>query len=630
MKIQLESVKGHVLSNKKIKLNIIEILYFAFFIISGVYKCVYLQFQNRINFYPFFSKINMYMTVSTVSFVLIVIAFMLIFYTRNKIMFLLFNVLLSALLFADALYLRYYNTIITVPVIYNAQYLGPVKESVLSLIRKSDILYFFDIPFFILFSVLFRKKFKEIKLPLLKRCIAAALLILVSFTGFKVAYSHNDTSEYDNNYIVKNLGIGYFHYYDIRRYIKQNWNRDKNLSSDEKNEITAFFEEKNKKAEKYSKKYSGIAKGKNLIVIQMEALQGFLIGREINGKEITPNLNKLIGESLYFNNIYVQVAGGNTSDAELMTNTSLYPAKEGAAYFRFATNEYNTLSKELKKEGYNSYALHAYGPAFWNRTEMYKAIGIDQFISSNDFVHDEYIGWGGWALSDDSFYRQSMDKIDVQKPFYAFYVTLSGHHPYTYFEDKQTFDVGKYDKTYLGNYIKAQNYADAAVGRFMERLKDMGLYENSLIVIYGDHAGLPKAQSKELLEYLGKTDDNVDWIKLQKIPLIIHCPGIEAETIEKTGGQVDIFPMIANMMGIKNDYAMGKDIINCEKGYAVLRNGSVLTDDYYYSSEDDTVYALKNGSVLDKAVYLDEIEKYRNALKISDMIIEKDALRKLK
>src|SRR5690606_10636256 len=127
----------------------------------------------------------------------------------------------------------------TVPVIYNAQYLGPVKESVLSLIRKSDILYFFDIPFFILFSVLFRKKFKEIKLPLLKRCIAAALLILVSFTGFKVAYSHNDTSEYDNNYIVKNLGIGYFHYYDIRRYIKQNWNRDKNLSSDEKNEITA-------------------------------------------------------------------------------------------------------------------------------------------------------------------------------------------------------------------------------------------------------------------------------------------------------------------------------------------------------------------------------------------------------
>ncbi|NLP14183.1 MAG: LTA synthase family protein [Clostridium sp.] len=630
MKIQLESVKSHMFSKENIKTNIVEMLYFIFFIISGVYKCVYLQFQNRINFRPFFSKINMYMTVSTICFVLLVIAFMLVFYTRNKIMFLIFNVFLSTLLFADALYLRYYNTIITVPVIYNARYLGPVKESVLSLIRKSDILYFFDIPFFIILSILYRKKFKEIKLPFLKRCVAAVLLILVSFAGFKVAYSNNDTSEYDNNYIVKNLGIGYFHYYDIRRYIKQNWNRNKNLSNDEINEIVTFFEGKDEETGKLSKKYSGIAKGKNLIVIQMEALQEFVIGREINGKEITPNLNKLIGESLYFSNIYVQVAGGNTSDAELMTNTSLYPAKEGAAYFRFATNEYNTLSKELKKEGYNSYALHAYGAAFWNRTEMYKAIGFDQFISSSDFVLDEYIGWGGWALSDDSFYRQSMDKIDVQKPFYAFYVTLSGHHPYSYFDDKQTFDVGKYDRTYLGNYIKAQNYADAAVGRFMERLKDMGVYENSLIVIYGDHAGLPKAQSKELLEFLGKTDDNVDWIKLQKIPLIIHCPGINAEAIEKTGGQIDIFPMITNMMGLKNDYAMGKDIINSEKGYAVLRNGSVLTDDYYYSSEADTVYDLKNGSILDKAIYLDQIEKYRNELKISDLIIEKDALRKLR
>jgi len=630
MKIQLESVKRPIFSRENAKINIAEMFFFIFYIISIVCKCVYLQFQNQINFKPLFSKTNIYMSVSTIAFVLAVFAFLLVFYTRNKLVFLIFNVLISALLFADALYLRYYNTIITVPVIYNARYLGPVKESVLSLIRKRDIFYFIDIPFFILFVIVYRKKFKEIKLPFLKRCVAAVLLILVSFTGFKVAYSKNDTSEYDNNYIVKNLGIGYFHYYDIRRYVKQNWNRNKNLSNDEINEIKVFFEEKNEQSNKSPKKYSGIAKGKNLIIIQMEALQGFLVGQKINGKEITPNLNKLIEESLYFNNIYVQVAGGNTSDAEFMTNTSLYPAKEGAAYFRFSTNEYNTLSKELKKEGYDSYALHAYGPAFWNRTEMYKAIGFDRFISVNDYVLDEYIGWGGWALSDDSFYRQSMEIIDVQKPFYSFFITLSGHHPYTYFEDKQTFDVGKYDKTYFANYIKAQNYADAALGRFIERLKNMGLYDNSLIIVYGDHTGLPKAQSKELLEFLGKKDDSVDWIKLQKIPLVIHCPGIDPEVIEKTGGQVDIFPMIANMMGIKNYYAMGKDLINSEKGYAVLRNGSVLTDDYYYSSEADTVYDLKNGSELDKDIYTEEIEKYRKELKISDLIIEKDALRKLK
>lgn len=350
----------------------------------------------------------------------------------------------------------------------------------------------------------------------------------------------------------------------------------------------------------------------------------------MNGREITPNLNKLVRESLYFDNIYVQVAGGNTSDAEFMGNISLYPAKEGAAYFRFATNEYNTIAKELKKEGYNSYALHAYGPAFWNRTEMYKAVGFDTFISSNDYVMDEYIGWGGWALSDDSFYRQSMDIIDVTKPFYSFFVTLSGHHPYSYFEDKQTFDVGKYDRTYFGNYIKAQNYADAAIGRFIQKLKDMGLYENSLIVIYGDHTGLPKTQAKELLEFLGLSESKVDWIKLQKVPLLIHCPGVEGEIIDTTGGQIDILPMIANMMGFENYYALGKDLLNTQKGYAVLRNGSVLTDEYYYCSEDDTVYDMKTGEVLDKKDYEEEIQKYQKELRISDIILEKDALRKLK
>lgn len=630
MKVSIERVRSNIFTDLKPQLNIFGIVYAVIFVCSVVFKGVFLQFQNQINFKPFLSTTNMFMIVATMSFALVLLSLPIVFHTKRRTLFFVLSILISVLFFADALYLRYYNTIITIPVIYNARYLGPVKESIMSLIRISDILYFLDIPVLAVMSFVFSKRTYKNKFPLIKRCIVAVVLMVISFGSFKIAYSKNDMSEYDNNYIVKNFGIGYFHYYDVKKYVKENYLRDKKLKNEEKSELVSFFDEKNGEAGKLPNKFSDIAKGKNLIVIQMEALQHFVINREINGKEITPNLNKLAKESLYFDNIYVQVAGGNTSDAEFMTNTSLYPAKEGAAYFRFATNEYNTIAKELKNEGYNSYALHAYGPAFWNRTEMYKAIGFDTFISSNDYVMDEYIGWGGWALSDDSFYRQSMDIIDVSSPFYSFFITLSGHHPYSYFEDKQTFDVGKYDRTYLGNYIKAQNYADAAIGRFMEKLKAMGLYENSLIVIYGDHTGLPKTQAGELLDLLQLSDSKVDWIRLQKIPLLIHCPGVEGETITTTGGQVDIFPMIANMMGIDNYYAMGKDLLNSQKGYAVLRNGSVLTDSYYYCSEDDTVYDIKNGEVLDKKDYEDEIKEYQKDLRISDIILEKDALRKLK
>lgn len=630
MKISIERARSNIFTNTRPQLDVFGIIYTVLFVCSIVFKGVFLQFQNQINFKPLFSTTNIFMFVASMSFTLVLAALLTVFHTKRRVLFFISNILMSVLLLSDALYLRYYNTIITIPVIYNARYLGPVRESIMSLFRFSDIFYFLDIPVFAVMSFIFSKRAEQNKLPLLKRCVVAAVLMVVAFGSFKIAYSKNDMSEYDNNYIVKNFGIGYFHYYDVKKYLKENYLRDKKLRTEEKNELTSFFEEKNKEKAALSNRFKGIAKGKNLIIVQMEALQHFVINSKMNGREITPNLNKLVKESLYFDNIYVQVAGGNTSDAEFMTNTSLYPAKEGAAYFRFATNEYNTIPKELKKEGYNSYALHAYGPAFWNRTEMYKAIGFDTFISSNDYVMDEYIGWGGWALSDDSFFRQSLEKIDVTKPFYSFFITLSGHHPYSYFEDKQTFDVGKYDRTYFGNYIKAQNYADAALGRFIERLKEMGLYENSLIVIYGDHTGLPKTQAKELLEFLGVDDNKVDWIKLQKIPLLIHCPGVKGETISTTGGQVDIFPMIANMMGFENYYALGKDLLNTEKGYAVLRNGSVLTDDYYYCSEDDTVYDLRSGEVLDKKAYEDEIQKYQKELQISDIILEKDALRKLK
>ena len=630
MKISIERARSNIFTNTRPQLDVFGIIYTVLFVCSIVFKGVFLQFQNQINFKPLFSTTNIFMFVASMSFTLVLAALLTVFHTKRRVLFFISNILMSVLLLSDALYLRYYNTIITIPVIYNARYLGPVRESIMSLFRFSDIFYFLDIPVFAVMSFIFSKRAEQNKLPLLKRCVVAAVLMVVAFGSFKIAYSKNDMYENDNNYIVKNFGIGYFHYYDVKKYLKENYLRDKKLRTEEKNELTSFFEEKNKEKAALSNRFKGIAKGKNLIIVQMEALQHFVINSKMNGREITPNLNKLVKESLYFDNIYVQVAGGNTSDAEFMTNTSLYPAKEGAAYFRFATNEYNTIPKELKKEGYNSYALHAYGPAFWNRTEMYKAIGFDTFISSNDYVMDEYIGWGGWALSDDSFFRQSLEKIDVTKPFYSFFITLSGHHPYSYFEDKQTFDVGKYDRTYFGNYIKAQNYADAALGRFIERLKEMGLYENSLIVIYGDHTGLPKTQAKELLEFLGVDDNKVDWIKLQKIPLLIHCPGVKGETISTTGGQVDIFPMIANMMGFENYYALGKDLLNTEKGYAVLRNGSVLTDDYYYCSEDDTVYDLRSGEVLDKKDYEDEIQKYQKELQISDIILEKDALRKLK
>ena len=170
--------------------------------------------------------------------------------------------------------------------------------------------------------------------------------------------------------------------------------------------------------------------------MQLEAIQQFVIGTKFNGKEITPNLNKFINDSAYFENFYYQIGAGNTSDAEFLANTSLYPLNEGAVYFRFPANTYESTANLLKKQGYATYAAHANNPSFWNRMEMYKALGFDKFINSKSLVLDEFLGWG---LSDMSFLKQSLNKIDVSRPFYGFFITLSSHYPFNYFEDYSGF-----------------------------------------------------------------------------------------------------------------------------------------------------------------------------------------------
>ena len=131
---------------------------------------------------------------------------------------------------------------------------------------------------------------------------------------------------------------------------------------------------------------------------------------------------------------------------------------------------------------------------------MYKALGFDKFIDGDYYTMDEFVGWEGNALSDLSLFRQSFGKIYTSNPFYSFFNTLYSHHHFTYFE-YYDFDVGDLQGTLLGNFIKAINYEDKCLGEFIDNLKERGLYDNSLLVMYGDHSGIPKHMADELMDF---------------------------------------------------------------------------------------------------------------------------------
>ena len=607
-----------------------EIVYITVFILSVFFKAMYFQVITKISRPPYFSSGNAIMAVSTFSIIMMLTGFVFLFFRdKRKIALMFLNIIISLLLLSDTLYYRYYSNPITIPVLYQAGLLAPVRDSVVALVRRTDIIFFLDIPISLAFIIFVKRFFKKPALSshAVGRLATSALLLASGFIMLQICVSRIDRTNfiYDNVNPVKKLGILYFHAYDTGRYLSDRLFVDRTVSSADIQMLTDYFEAKSRK----SKKYKGIASGKNLIVVQVEALMEFVIGKSVNGNEITPNMNNLIKESFFFDSLYYQVAGGNTSDAEFLFNTSLYPARESAVYFRYATNSFLSLPKLLKEQGYTSYAFHANNPNFWNRVVMYETLGFDKFISAKDYKHDEYVGWNGWSLSDASFYRQSLEMIDKSKPFYGFFITLSSHHPYTYFDGSyKDFDVGQYEGTYLGRYFKAINYADRALGLFIEEIKKQGLYDKTLLVVYGDHHAIPREHSGDLMKFLNMQYSDFLFRKIQKVPVIIRCPGVtESTRISVTGGQIDLLPTVGNLMGLDISYAMGRDLLNTDKSYAVLRNGSVITDEFLYLSELEEVYDIETGAVLPNGSYGKTLEMLQKELYISDMILQKDIFR---
>ena len=545
------------------------------------------------------------------------------------------DLIISIFVISDIIYYRYFNDLCSIRMAVHIGQIFNVKDSLKSLFRLSDILFFIDILFLMLLYFLSRDKaveknkwnqkdiFRGKKIVLTVSLISAAILFnYMNIKGFDKKNPNALKSMWDKTYIVSEIGTVNYHIVDAIDFFSEKFKRE-SITDNEKENIAKWLSDKNNISKNIG---FGLAKNKNLVIIQVEALQDFVINRSINNTDVTPNLNSLIKESMYFSNVYGQTSGGNTSDAEFLVNTSLYPVSEGAAFVRFAHNEYNSLAKILKNNGYEkSVAMHAYKPGFWNRQSMYAALGIDRFYSSKDFNFNEHIGLG---LSDRSFFKQSIDVLrDLETPFFASLITLTSHYPYNNVDKYGDFNVGEIEGSLLANYIKSIHYADEQIGFFIQQLKDTELWDQSLVVIYGDHPGIPFNNREELRGFLKLDDKQWLWEKLQKVPLIIHLP--ESKVVgeyEIAAGQADILPTICNLLGIQADTVFGLDLFNAEDGFVVFRDGSFITNNYYYMSNQDSAYDIINGQKLDNKIFEDKVQLAKIHLSYSDKIINHNLL----
>ncbi|WP_113930682.1 LTA synthase family protein [Bacillus sp. P14.5] len=501
-------------------------------------------FINELSF-----NINiLFMTISSLAVGFVVCSFSLSKPTLKKaaLSFFLYF-LVTLLLYADVVYERYYDAILDIQLLSQANQVGTVFSSILSLIYISDLWYWVDLPFLLILLIYYSKRNKTISAglaPLFLYVIGLGMIILLAFTTLEPSYS--------DQYKVAVSGIIPAHIYNT---FKSNDPIEEAVFLDTSS--TADEDESDSLQKRFSliqdiQKSNpdfGKFKGKNLIIIQAESLNDFVINLEVEGKEVTPVLNELASTSNYYPNIYLQIGRGNTSDAEFVANNSLYPMSDNGVYKKYPNNNYLSLANVLREKGYETSVTHGNSPEFWNRQKAYPNQGFDTFYHSGhkQIESDEIVGLG---ISDESIFRQMVKQYkNMDQPFYNFIVSLTVHRPFELPQEHQHLNLTSNIKnTPTGNYLESVNYFDQALGSFITDLKENNLWDNTIFIIYGDHYGPVPKDREEMKDLI-----NVDFDEKERfnIPLIIHHPEQSKGVVNKViGSQMDIYPTISQMMGI--------------------------------------------------------------------------------
>ena len=598
-------------------------------------------------------------------------AFGYLFKPKNRFAYYMsFNIFLTAICMINSVYYTFYTSFASVSMLSLTQYIGDVGDAVVeNVLQLKDLVYLLSPLALILVHLKLKKKnyYKkfELKSDRKKRTVKTLSFSGVLLVLFLVTLSSLDVSrfvkQWNKEYIVMRFGIYIYQANDLVVSLQPKINSMFGYEKAKKT-FDGYFAGKD---EVQTNEYTNIFEGKNVIVIHGESMMRNAMDLSFNDIEVTPTLNKLAKEGMFFSNFYSQVSVGTSSDSELTYNTSLMPTKSGTAFVSYSDREYISTPKLLKEKGYYTFSMHANNADFWNRRAMHNSLGYDRFFSKADYkvTKENTIGLG---LSDKEFFKQSISKIkkvaEKNDKWYGLSIMLSNHTPFSdvekygdYLVDikgTETKEDGTTEEvtypymegTKLGNYFKSIHYADSALGEFINELDEAGLLENTIIVLYGDHdARLPRADYNKLYNYNMETHeflteddpnykeyDSFQYEVGRRVPFIIWSKDMAGTDLNKeitnVMGMYDVMPTLGNMLGFHNKYALGHDIFNInENNIVVFPNGNWVTNKMYYNSQKAAYLPLSDDPISEEEIS-NNSEYANKLLDVSNDIIVFDLL----
>ena len=659
-----EIKNGHLI-REYFKNNIL----FVTFVITGVLSSTILRFfcmhtiENYLSFKAILADLVVVSAIGSLGY---------LFKPKNRFpYYMTMNIFLTAICMINSVYYTFYTSFASVSMLSLTQYIGDVGDAVVqNVLQIKDLIYIFSPITLIIVHLKLKKKnyYKRFELKSDRR---KKTLKTLSFSGilliiFLISLSPLDYSrfykQWNKEYIVMKFGIYIYQGEDLVVSLQPKINSMFGYNRAEK-EFTDYFKDRNEYTG--TNEYTNIFEDKNVILIHGESMMRNAMDLSFNGIEVTPTLNRLAKQGMFFSNFYSQVSVGTSSDSELTYNTSLMPTKSGTAFVSYSDRTYISTPKLLKEKGYYTFSMHANNADFWNRRAMHKSLGYDRFYSKTDYkvTKDNTIGLG---LSDKEFFKQSVAKIkkinEQHDKWYGLTIMLSNHTPFSDVEKYGDYSVDiketvtkedgtteevtypYMEGTKLGNYFKSLHYADSALGEFIDELDSEGLLDNTIIVLYGDHdARLPRADYNKLYNYnmethqfLSEDDPNYkEYDSFQyeigrRVPFIIWSKDMEGtklnQEVTNVMGMYDVMPTLGNMLGFNNKYALGHDIFNIkDNNIVVFPNGNWVTNKMYYNSQKEAYLSLSDEPITEEEITKNS-EYANKLLDVSNDIIVFDLL----
>lgn len=503
-------------------------------------------------------------------------------------------VVLLLLVFGDLIYLRYFGNILPVLAIGAGGQIWDVRDIIIKYTRSRDAWLLLVLVTSTALPFLWPKAAKA-HAPLALRyaidllLIAACVTFLLPIPGIVQRWMDSDRSwrVLSGTDAVQDSGIVVAHIKEVARSIRDA-RLHGSITDADFAKVRAYHEARAQQESKDDPDF-GLARGTNLLILQVEAMQKWVIGAHDRGQELTPFLNRLRDRAWFFDHLYDETGDSSTADAEYMVLNSQFPIPQGSVAFRRDEDHFVTLLHSFKEAGYTTFAGHAYAAGMWNRAVLYPKYGFDQTAFRDELGDGPKLGWG---IGDKLFFQRVEPRLEHLKlPFVGMLITLTSHGPYQYVPPaERKLDIGAIEASDFGGYLHSMRYNDEAIEQLFGQLAKSGLLANTTVVIYGDHDSRMKFPMhleldtdlpSEIQRRLAIRDYTT-----KQIPLFVVLPerlNAPPRLIHTLGGQVDIGATIAHLFGLGRPGSfIGQSLVPERVGHASRIDGSGVDGTHIY------------------------------------------------